>query len=1063
MHQSKKARPPVERSIFWHRRRSGRWLLAVLVLLAYSGWNDRILGQTIHRDGFAGRAPVWLRGEDNVRSEEVTHELSQQHIHSIPSAERIQLKYAKNSGENESFAYYYYPSAPAPISEDLVAKLWLRASRAGVQLQARVVLPKERDPKNPDEPLKAIITGDRYRSANRWQVLEIPRPTKLANDLKQRLRIQFQRDIDFTDAYIDRLILNLSTPFDSIDVFIDDLEIGPVKPVRILPAPKIHQHEENSSTTSRPIIRDDRGIVVRMARERLLVGGRPFYFRAVRYTGTPLKTLRDAGFNSVWFDADTPTPTIEEAIRHGFWIIPNVPLLPEEDNAITDNNNGTPGKGLTGRLTGRPLGSTLTTARSAESLTSAITRFLPGDSVLFWDLGGGRAKELFTQVNRTARAIQKADPQRPLGVDIWDGFDDYRDSLQIVGSHRFPLMTSLELINYRDWLTQRHVLMGGGKFTWTWIQTHLPSWQANIWYKNVNLESFNEPIGPQPEQIRLMTYLGLASGCKGLGFWTDSIIRDNVQGRDRLLMLALLNQEITMLEPLLLTLQKEPTWIDTSHPMIKAAVLRTERGVLVLPVWLGGGAQYVVPQATVLNLKMTVPIIPDGAQPWEISPGHVQSLQKDCKPVAGGKEIVIPEFDLTSAVVFTSDLEPNGLVVKWQDHRRVVGPLASQWARDLARIEYDKTLKIARQLSPLVPSMRNLDNLFNDAKRRLDLADRYENEGDNQSAYMEAMRSLRPLRIVMRAYWDQAVKTLEFPTASPYAANFYTLPQHWQFYQQISHSELRANVLLSGDFEIVKNRPDFVKPSKDYQKYLLQLAAYQKEKPIGQDGKPLPPPKMPVPKVDIRWLEGWTVQKRTLDDVEMTAQLIPGWSTKKQKVPKPKKKRDPWQSYNTALRNDEPPEPPQPRLGAGVLELKIRPKLIRDSQGNPQRAPIALERTFLSINSPPVRLPPGSLVRISGWIRVPEPIAASADGVMMFDNSVTEGLGLRLNFSPDWRPFHFYRRVPASGILWVTLAITGLGSAQFDDISIEPISVDPAYLQPIAQPTDEPRSENSNE
>ena len=55
---------------------------------------------------------------------------------------------------------------------------------------------------------------------------------------------------------------------------------------------------------------------------------------------------------------------------------------------------------------------------------------------------------------------------------------------------------------------------------------------------------FDEPIGPQPEQIRLLTYLALAAGCKGLGFWSDRFLADSHQGRDRLLALALLNQEL---------------------------------------------------------------------------------------------------------------------------------------------------------------------------------------------------------------------------------------------------------------------------------------------------------------------------------------------------------------------------------------------------------------------------------------------------------------------------------------------------------------------------------------
>ena len=45
-----------------------------------------------------------------------------------------------------------------------------------------------------------------------------------------------------------------------------------------------------------------------------------------------------------------------------------------------------------------------------------------------------------------------------------------------------------------------------------------------------------------------------------------------------------------MIEPMLLGVVDAPVWIDTSIPEVKAAVLRCEHGMLVLPLWLGRGA-----------------------------------------------------------------------------------------------------------------------------------------------------------------------------------------------------------------------------------------------------------------------------------------------------------------------------------------------------------------------------------------------------------------------------------------------------------------------------------------
>ena len=135
--------------------------------------------------------------------------------------------------------------------------------------------------------------------------------------------------------------------------------------------------------------------------------------------------------------------------------------------------------------------------------------------------------------------------------------------------HRWPLMTGLEIGQYRRWLYQRRLLAHKDTFTWTWVQTHLPDWYTALVYKKPAVSGFDEPVGPQPEQIRLLTYAAISAGCRGLGFWSDRFLADSHQGRDRLLTLALLNQELRMLEPLLETADDPESddvgWISESH------------------------------------------------------------------------------------------------------------------------------------------------------------------------------------------------------------------------------------------------------------------------------------------------------------------------------------------------------------------------------------------------------------------------------------------------------------------------------------------------------------------
>lgn len=973
-------------------------LLAVAVC-ALLCWRPLEAQQQIHRDGFEGKKTAWIRGEDNVRAEQKAHTVSSDYAHLGTQSEFIQLVCPEGK-KDPSFANYYYPTQPAPIGEDLSASVWVKANRAGIQLQARLVLPKERNPQQLDEPMTVILTGDKYQLTRRWQRLEMQNPVKLVKDQQQVLRAQLRRDIDLTDAYIDRLILNLYTGAGQIDVYLDDLEIGPVRPIAPPKPKEVAKTKQGGTTVTHPKKeeRPERGYPVRMEQDKLFVDGKPYFFRAIRYTDTPLKTLRDAGFNAVWFDPHVPMEKIEEAIGHGFWIVPSLPLVGE---------NGPMPKGGTPASRGHDLGA----ARDVESLAAAINRFSAADAVLFWDIGAALQIEKEEALRLTVEAIERSPAlKRPHGADVWDGFSTLSHYIQMVGTHRYPLLTSLELTKYRDWLQQRRRLSNKNALHWTWIQTHIPDWQTQVIYGKKTREGFDEPIGPQPEQIRLLTYIGLATGCRGLAFSSDRFLADSHQGRDRLLMMAMLNQEIHMLEPLLMTLRETPTWIDTSNPFVKAAILRCEKGLLVLPIWLGDGAQCVPPQGALSNLSIVVPLVPDGTQPWEIAPGRVQSLQYQCERRLTGMRIVLPEFDLTSAIVFTSDL--SGMVVKWQNHARLMAPQVAQWARDLATVQLDKVRKIHSELEELAPPVRNADELIRQAEQRLEVALRYERAKDYQNAYQEALRALRPMRILMRTHWEQAVRTLDTPTASPFAVTFYTLPQHWRLHQNLQGTKLGANALRDGDFEVGTRYPAFVSTKTD-----------RASKEIG---------------APISSLPNWTLQQQTLDAVELEARLIPSSIAKVERGEKPPKKKGRYDPSTGA--STDPPDPPEPELGDSVLKLEIRPKSVISQRDNkPLPAPAALERTYLAVNSPAIRLQPETWVRISGWVRIPYPIAASADGVLLFDSACGEGMGLRLTDATHWKKFHLYRKVPASGAIWVTAALTGIGTVYFDDLKIEPL------------------------
>ncbi len=875
-----------------------------------------VQGESVHRDSFEARQPVWQAGPTDAPTRELAHEITTKTAHSGQQSEFLQI-----TAEQGTFAYYVYPVGRVDLVEDLQLSLWLKANRPGMQFLARLVLPRERDPSNLDQPLTTLLRGDTYEVPGRWQPLKIANITSLVQQQKQLLRAQLQRkEINFDGAYVDQLLVNVYGGKGLNEVWIDDLEISPVLGELALPAKQPKATGTTTGTTPA-----ERQLSVELHQDRLLVDKRPFFIRGIRYSDTPLKTLRDAGFNTLWFDYNTRPEVFEEAVNLGFWLAPHVPVLEDNPRVATP-----------------------------ASLAKEVTRFPYHDAVLFWHVGSSLTYEQAESVGKAAATIRNAaamlpNSERPVAGDIWDGSRPYSRQLDMIGIHRWPLMTGLELTQYRDWLTQRNRLTDPGTFTMTWVQTHLPDWYVNLVYDRAPGQGFDEPIGPQPEQIRLLTYVALSAGYRGLGFWSDRYLANSHQGRDRLLQLAILNQELAMLEPMLAT-TKEQMWVTTRHPEVRCAVLRYEGGLVVLPMWLGRGAQFVPSQMAASNLELVIPGAPNDAQVWEVSPSDVRSLEH--QKVAGGIQVSIPEFGLTTALVITPDMK---LVGELQQATRRTRKLAAQWSYDLALEELKKIEYVDAQLEQIGQGLPDGRALLDRARRHLNNARDAWNRGGNSDyaeTYAEAQRALRPLRILMRAHWERAVKIMDSPVSSPYAVSFFTLPRHWQFVEKIRGAQPRENLLQHGDFEVAPGQTP----------------------------------------------EAWSLQEETLDAVSLKAERVSD----------------------------------QPKEGRQCLKLEIKPE-------NARFPPAALERTFLAINSPAIRLHPGSLVRISGWVRIPDPIQASADGVLFFDSIGGEPLGIRLTAATPWRRFHLYREVPASGTVSVTMALNGIGTAYFDDVRIEPL------------------------
>lgn len=121
-----------------------------------------------------------------------------------------------------------------------------------------------------------------------------------------------------------------------------------------------------------------------------------------------------------------------------------------------------------------------------------------------------------------------------------------------------------------------------------------------------------------------------------------------------------------------------------------------------------------------------------------------------------------------------------------------------------------------------------------------------------------------------------------------------------------------------------------------------------------------------------------------------------------------------------------------PASGRGCLRLLAKPT-------SADEAPVVVETPPVWITTPPVTAPAGKLVEITAQVLVPTPITGSVDGLFVFDSLAGPALGERVSAGKAWRRLVLHRIVPADSSgepLVVTFALTGLGEARIDDVSI---------------------------
>jgi len=87
--------------------------------------------------------------------------------------------------------------------------------------------------------------------------------------------------------------------------------------------------------------------------------------------------------------------------------------------------------------------------------------------------------------------------------------------------------------------------------------------------------------------------------------------------------------------------------------------------------------------------------------------------------------------------------------------------------------------------------------------------------------------------------------------------------------------------------------------------------------------------------------------------------------------------------------------------------------------------------------SPPVAVHAGQMVKINGWVNIPEKLISNGDGLLVFDSIGGVSLAERFHQTSGWQPFTFLRMAPSDGNVTVTFVMMGIGEAKIDNVSVQ--------------------------
>jgi hypothetical protein len=565
------------------------------VLIAAAWWTAAAVADVV--ETFDAGAPTWRLISADGTYHKLTHSRVAKALASgdaSPAAASDHCESITVLAGSGSQILYGQPLPPAHIIDELAVRLDVWSDRPNVQLVGAVTFPHLRRPQT-GAPVRTLVFGDRYGTAQQWQTLELRVSADALRDIERALRAEHGPHADLTEPMLDTIAVNLCTGAGKVTVRIDDLRLAGFVPAAPRNDSQTPAHVESAAESAVRPASHVAAPRVRLQQGRLEADDRPLFVRAIEHRGEPFAMLREIGFNTVLLTTPLTAAHNEEAARNGLWLIASSALPPD-----------TPADRVL---------AVLNSAGATETETPSGA--------------GGKVPRIHTRI------YEKKAPHAALRDGI----------LWLQGE---PLGGNLAPAEYAERIrTARHAAITGS--VWATVPTELPA--------SVAAQAAAWGVSPTPtlqlDQIRTAAFSAIAAGATGLIFpsYTPLSAAD-AQGRCRMQTLEAVLRELTLAAPWVAA-DAPRRALETNQTGLRADVLTGDHSQLVI-VWRADAvAAWAAGPTDHAPVRLKAAGIPESYQAFRISPAGIDALRRE--RMTGGLHVRLDEAGCVTLVLLSQD------------------------------------------------------------------------------------------------------------------------------------------------------------------------------------------------------------------------------------------------------------------------------------------------------------------------------------------------------------------------------------------------------------------------